>query len=104
VISDSAFAKTPKIVSIRGEAPSFLRVTFRLLFTLMGGGFSSALGVIDLLWISGDDHRQTLRDKLAQTYVIKASAEPIGRGPIAYDVYHVLAWTLLIPGVRIKDH
>jgi len=91
-----------KIVSIRGDAPSSWRVTFRLLFALMGGGFSSVLGLIDLSWISGDDHRQTLRDKLAHTYVIRASAEPVGRGPISYDVYHVLAWTLFVPGVRRK--
>lgn len=88
-----------RIVSIHGESPSSWRVTFRLLFTLMGG-YSNGLGLIDLFWITGDDDRQALRDKLAHTYVVKVSAKPIGRGPISYDVYHVLAWTLLLPGVR----
>jgi uncharacterized RDD family membrane protein YckC len=89
-----------KIVSIHGDSPRTGRVAFRLLFALIGGGFSSMLGLIDLFWITGDDHRQTLRDKLAHTYVIRTSAEPLGRGPIGYDVYHVMAWTLLVPGVR----
>ena len=88
-----------RLVDIRGDAPRSLRVTFRLLFTLMGG-YSSALGVIDMLWLTGDDHRQALRDKLAQTYVIRAGAQPAGRGPIVYDVFHVFAWTLYLPEVR----
>ena len=90
-----------KIVSIHGDSPSAWRVTFRLLLTLMGG-YSYLLGLIDLCWITGDDDRQALRDKLAHTYVIRAAAEPMGRGPICYDVCHVLAWTLLLPRVRRK--
>src|SRR5690349_7319917 len=81
------------LVDIRGDSPSALRVTFRLLFALMGT-YSSALGLVDFLWITGDDNRQTLRDKLAQTYVIRAGAQRAGRGPNVYDLYHVLAWTL----------
>ena len=88
-----------RLVDIRGESPRSLRVTFRLLFTLMGG-YSSALGLIDILWITGDDHRQALRDKLAHTYVIRMGAQPVGLGPIVYDVYHVLGWTLYVPEVR----
>jgi hypothetical protein len=64
------------------------------------GGYSSTLGLIDFFWITGDDDRQTLRDKLAQTYVIRAGAQPAGRGPIVYEVYHMLAWTLYLPEVR----
>ncbi len=88
-----------RLVDIRGDAPRPLRVTFRLLLTLMGG-YSSALGLVDFLWITGDDHRQALRDKLAHTYVIRTGAQPAGRGPIVYDVYHVLAWTLYLAEVR----
>jgi uncharacterized RDD family membrane protein YckC len=88
-----------RLVDIRGDSPRSLRVTFRLLLALMGG-YSSVLGLVDLLWITGDDHKQALRDKLAHTYVIRAGAQPAGRGPIVYDVYHVLAWTLYLPEVR----
>ena len=90
-----------RIVGIHGDSPSTWRVTLRLLLALMGA-YSSVFGLCDLLWITGDDHRQALRDKLARTYVIRASAQPVGRGPIVYDVYHVLAWTLVLPEVRRK--
>jgi uncharacterized RDD family membrane protein YckC len=88
-----------RLIDIRGGSPRSLRVTFRLLLALMGG-YTSSLGLVDFLWITGDDHKQALRDKLAQTYVIKVGAQPAGRGPIVYDVYHVLAWTLYLPEVR----
>lgn len=88
-----------RLVSIHGDTPSSSRVTFRLFFALLGG-YSSMLGVIDWLWITGDGDRQALRDKFARTYVIKASAEPVGRGPVGYDVCHVLTWTLLFPRVQ----
>jgi len=88
-----------RLVDIRGESPRSLRVTFRLCLALLGGYFSS-LGLVDLLWITGDDHRQALHDKLTQTYVIRTGAQPVGRGPIVYDVYHVMAWTLYLPEVR----
>jgi uncharacterized RDD family membrane protein YckC len=91
-----------RLVSIHGDSPSSWRVTFRLLLALMGG-YSNLFGLIDWLWITGDDDRQALRDKLAHTYVIRASAKPLGVGPISYDIYHVLSWTLLFPGVRRKD-
>jgi uncharacterized RDD family membrane protein YckC len=91
-----------KIVDIRGDSPSSWSLTFRLMLALMGT-YSYELGLIDFLWISGDDHGQALRDKLAHTYVVRASAQPVGRGPIVYDVYHVLMWTLLLPEVRIIE-
>ena len=74
-------------------------MTFRLILALIGT-YSNVLGLVDLLWITSDDHRQALRDKLARTYVVRASAQPTGRGPIVYDVYHVLGWTLLLQEVR----
>ena len=88
-----------RIVDIRGNSPSSSSMTFRLILALMGT-YSNVLGLVDLLWISSDDHRQALRDKLAGMYVVRASAQPTGRGPIVYDVYHVLTWTLLLHEVR----
>jgi uncharacterized RDD family membrane protein YckC len=91
-----------RIIGIHGDSPTTARLTFRLVFAMIGV-YSTGWGVFDLLWLTGDDHRQTLRDKLAHTYVVKASATPAGRGPIVYDLYHVLAWTLLLPEVRRED-
>lgn len=88
-----------RIVGIRGDSPSSWLVTFRLLLALMGA-YSYPFALFDLLWITGDDHRQALRDKLTHTYVIRASAQPAGRGPIVYDVYHALAWIVLLPEVK----
>jgi uncharacterized RDD family membrane protein YckC len=88
-----------RIVAIRGDSPSSWSMTFRLILALMGT-YSNVLGLVDLLWITSDDHRQALRDKLARTYVVRASAQPTGRGPIVYNVYHVLGWTLLLQEVR----
>ena len=88
-----------RIVGIQGDSPSSWTVMFRLLLTLMGA-YASVFGLFDLLWITADDHRQALRDKITHTYVIRANAQPAGRGPIVYDVYQILAWTLLLPEVR----
>lgn len=88
-----------RIVDIRGDSPGPWSLTLRLLLAV-AGTYANALGVVDLIWVAGDDDRQALRDKLAHTYVVKTSAQPLGRGPIVYDVYHVLAWTLLLQGVR----
>jgi len=92
-----------KIVGIQGDSPTTARLTFRLVFAMIGA-YSTGWGVFDLLWITGDDHRQALRDKLAHTYVVKASATPAGRGPVVYDLHHVLAWTLLLPEVRRAEN
>lgn len=35
------------------------------------------------LWIPSDPWRQSLRDKLAHTYVVKVGAEPAGRARVS---------------------
>lgn len=71
-----------KIVTLRGERPSVWRMTGRLLICL----FLPLSFPIDLLWLAGDDRRQSLRDKIAGTYVIRKAAAPAGRGPTRGDV------------------
>jgi uncharacterized RDD family membrane protein YckC len=51
-----------KVLTLRGERPSILRMSFRLLLWLLGP-FN---WFYDLLWLSGDECRQTLRDKIAR--------------------------------------
>ena len=46
-----------KIVNLKGERPSFVRMTFRLLLWVLGPFHP----MIDLLWLSGDRDRQTPR-------------------------------------------
>jgi uncharacterized RDD family membrane protein YckC len=79
-----------KIVTLKGTRPSLIRMTFRLLLWLFGP-FNLFW---DLLWLSGDDRRQSLRDKVAGTYVIKKNATPLGRGPIRLGYLFCFGLTL----------
>src|SRR5437870_2946102 len=49
-------------------------MTFRLLLCLFW--LRGLILLIDLLWSAGNDCRQTLRDMLAGTYVVRKSAAP----------------------------
>lgn len=80
-----------RVVDHRGKAPSFVRMTFRLLLWLLGP-FNPA---IDFFWLSGDCHRQTLRDKFAGTYVVGRHAVPIGRGKRKAAYYNLMGATLI---------
>lgn len=72
------YAGGVRIVTLRGERPSLLTLTTRFLFATFG----PANIILDLLWIGNDPHRQALRDKSAQTYVIRKDAKPAGRGSL----------------------
>lgn len=65
-----------KVVDLRGRAPSMARMTLRLVWWILGP-FNFLL---DLLYISNDEHRQSLRDKLVGTYVVRKDARPAGSG------------------------
>jgi len=87
-----------RLVDLRGERPSLWRTLYRALFLVLG----PITLLIDIFWIGGDDNRQSLRDKLAGTYVIRRSAQPAGRGPIAAHRVFLLCYTFQFPEVR-KD-
>ncbi|MBW2410228.1 MAG: RDD family protein, partial [Deltaproteobacteria bacterium] len=67
-------ATSAKIVDLKGNRPSFLRMAFRFCLLILGPVFF----IIDILWLTSEENRQTLRDKIAATYVIKKDAQPIG--------------------------
>lgn len=75
-----------RIVTLEGKRPSILRMTLRLLLWVMG----PIHPVIDFLWLGGDDQRQTLRDKLVGTRVVRRKAEPAAEGPIRLKWYTLL--------------
>ncbi len=79
-----------KIVTLKGDRPSILRMTFRLLLWVVG----PVNIFVDLFWVGNDDDSQTLRDRLAGTYVIRSNAEPIGRGRISFVSYYAYALAL----------
>jgi hypothetical protein len=47
---------------------------------------------VDILWLTGEENRQTLRDKMFATYVIKRQAQPEGTGKILYYFQTFLLW------------
>jgi uncharacterized RDD family membrane protein YckC len=69
-----------RIVDVRGGLPSLGMLSVRPLFAVFGP-FNV---VLDLLWIPSDRRKQSLRDKVTHTYVVKASARPAGPGRIVY--------------------
>ena len=85
-----------KIVNLRGERPSVIRMTFRLLLWLFGP-FNV---LFDLVWQWADTERQTLRDCLSGTYVVRANAEPVGSGSLYLARYSALGLALSYPRVR----
>ncbi len=85
-----------KIVNLKGERPSIVRMTFRLCLCVFGP-FNA---FVDLLWLGGDDQRQTLRDKLAGTYVVKKQAVPAGQGVVGLAYYYLLGYALMVPEVK----
>ena len=62
-----------KIVDLQGRKPSLLKMIFRCLLLAPFNLFT------DLMWLTSEKSRQTLRDKVAGTYVIKRSATPLGK-------------------------
>ena len=88
-----------RIVNLRGERPSILALTFRLIFAAIG-----PLNMLfDLIWLSGDENRQALRDKFAQTYVVKKNATPIGTGKITYCDFDLWSWRVMFREVKRTD-
>lgn len=49
---------------------------------------------VDILWLNGEENRQTLRDKMFGTYVIKRQAQPEGTGKILYyhQTFLLMSW------------
>jgi uncharacterized RDD family membrane protein YckC len=87
-----------RITGLDGEPPSYGALIFRLMFSMLGP-FNWAL---DLIWASNDVHRQALRDKLANTYVVKAKAQPAGRGRIVVQYYDICFYNFLCREVVVN--
>jgi uncharacterized RDD family membrane protein YckC len=86
-----------RIVGLDGKTPSLGSLTLRLLFTALG----PLNYLLDIAFLSADPHRQALRDKLAQTYVVKKRAEPIGSGRLIYRYYEILGYNFLFREVPV---
>jgi uncharacterized RDD family membrane protein YckC len=85
-----------KIVNLKGKRPSLWQMTFRFIMLILGP-FNF---IVDVLWLGGDEHRQTLRDKVVGTYVVKDEAIPLGEGEQTLVPYFFLTWCLMFREVK----
>jgi uncharacterized RDD family membrane protein YckC len=85
-----------RIVNLQGGRPSLWELTLRALFVFIG----PLNMLLDLVWITGDEHRQALRDKWAHTYVIRNRAVPAGQGTVMWIRYTILGANFLFQEVR----
>ena len=83
-----------RIVGMDGRPPGLIPLTLRLSFAVLGPW------VLDLPWLSGDPYRQALRDKFAQTYVVKRKAEPAGQGKFVYRYCEICCHNFLFREVE----
>jgi uncharacterized RDD family membrane protein YckC len=84
-----------ELVDLHGGPVSLWRSTCRFMF-LFGGPVNVLL---DLIWLTHDPNRQTLRDKLTGTYVVRRGARPIGQGVITYPTYFIATLSFILPEV-----
>ncbi len=85
-----------RVVNLRGIRPSVFQMTWR--FILLAFGPIDL--IVDLIWLWGDENRQTIRDKIAATYVIRSDAVPIGKGTIVRKNYFLLGWSWIFQEVE----
>jgi len=87
-----------KIIGMDGQRPSIGSMILWVSFEML----SPLNWLLDLAWLVDDPNRQALRDKLAQTYVVKLAALPIGRGKLCYRYYEVFLYNFLVREVQAE--
>ena len=85
-----------KLVNLQGEPAGLFRSTCRFLFLFVG----PINFLFDLLWLTSDANKQTLRDKFSRTYVVDRNAVPTGHGPIVYTQYFIATLSFVFPEVK----
>ena len=79
-----------KLVNLQGERPTLWLLTLRSLlwiFFLIPGNV-----LVDVLWCSVDEDRQSIRDRIASTCLVKNRATPVGTGEVHMAYYFVLGY------------
>ena len=88
-----------RIVGLDGQPPSLWNLTVRMMFIFLG----PVNYLMDLIWLSGDPLKQALRDKFAQTYVVKKRADPIGSGEVVHRQYYFLGCSFLFREIKVES-
>jgi uncharacterized RDD family membrane protein YckC len=79
-----------EIVNLKGERPSWATMSFRFIILAL----VPLHLIVDILWLTREQEKQTLRDKIAGTYVIRKNAQPVGEGVQIVVIYHLLGFAL----------
>jgi uncharacterized RDD family membrane protein YckC len=88
-----------KLVDLQGNPVKLWKSSLRFLLIFLG----PVNVLFDIFWLTNDPNRQTLRDKIAGTYVIREHAAPVDRRPITYPMYFVGGLSFVIPEVLRRD-
>ena len=86
-----------KIVNLKGNKPSLFTMLLRASLLLIGP-FEL---IFDIIWLTSETTKQTLRDKYVGTYVVNRNALPTGKGPLRNVTLGVLGWYLTYQEVKI---
>jgi uncharacterized RDD family membrane protein YckC len=85
-----------RLVNVQGRPAGLLVSSYRFLLLFVGPLHL----VFDLLWLTTDANRQTLRDKLTATYVVRRGAQPLARARFAHPTYFIATLAFALPDVR----
>ena len=80
-----------KIVDLKGQKPSMYTMVLRTALLLVGP-FEL---FFDILWLTTEATKQTLRDKYVGTYVVSREATPRDFGKLRYVTLGVMGWSLM---------
>jgi len=85
-----------KIVNLKGAKPSAFKMILRAALLLLGP-FEL---IIDIIWLTQEATKQTLRDKYVGTYVVTQDAVPVGSGTLQTVTLGVMGWNLMYREVK----
>ncbi len=85
-----------KVVDLSGQSPNWHTMLFRF-FLIFIGPFTF---VTDILWLTGESSKQTLRDKYAGTYVVRSNATPEGKGVLRNVSLHFMGWNISLKEIQ----
>lgn len=86
-----------RIVGLDGQPPTYFSLSLRLMFAIFG----PLNWLVDLAWLSGDAHRQALRDRFASTHVVKEKSQPVGQGKVVFNYYDIFFYNCLFREVEV---
>jgi uncharacterized RDD family membrane protein YckC len=88
-----------KIVDLKGEKPALFKMVLRVLLSLIGP-FEL---IIDIIWLTSEITKQTLRDKYIGTYVIAKKASPVRTGNLQTVSLGFMGWNLMYREIKEND-